>query len=417
MVNSKSVDLPLRELLLARDRVRSESKSRNESPARRSRAAPRRRSDAWIAAARLLAILGLVGPAIGQALNVDVGDNPLPADIPSSALGAAAAQAGVWNPVSAYPGTTPLVGLGGAATGASITCIGAGYPLDFDNAGTSGDDEKLMDDFSDPTPSSTWRIDGLAPGNYRLFTYAWAPDSSAYLSNVDVLGSVDAAQVVGGAWPAGYALGVTHAVHHVSIASGSSIIVTISVWTGYASVNGFQVVPDAVGTSFCVPGGGVMACACGNPNGAGVGCANTGSAGASLSAAGSASLAADAVDPGSVALTGTDMLAGQTCIFLQGDALLASGTTFGAGIRCADGLLFRLYTKSILGLGGTKTAPEASDRSISNRSADLGTAIASGATRYYQAYYRDPTLANPGGSCPSNATFNISSGRILTWGP
>jgi len=178
----------------------------------------------------------------------------------------------------------------------------------------------------------------------------------------------------------------------------------------------FDVVPASTITAMCEPGvAGVMACACGNPNGAGRGCANTGSAGASLAGAGSTSLTADSVDPGSVTLTGTDMLSGSTCIFLQGGTLLAAGTTFGAGIRCAEAPLKRLYTKSLIGLGGLKTAPEAGDRSISNRSADLGDTIANGSRRWYQTYYRDPGLVNPGGGCPVIATFNITSGVELFW--
>jgi hypothetical protein len=158
-----------------------------------------------------------------------------------------------------------------------------------------------------------------------------------------------------------------------------------------------------------------MACACGNPNGAGVGCANTGSSGALLSSTGVASVAADATDPGSVVLAGSSMLSGSTCIFLQGDALLAAGAPFGAGVRCTAGQLFRLKVSGIS--GGNASYPVGADRSITNRSSDLGTPIGSGATRWYQTYYRDPSLPNPGSGCPTNATFNITSGQRITWGP
>jgi hypothetical protein len=170
-------------------------------------------------------------------------------------------------------------------------------------------------------------------------------------------------------------------------------------------------------TPFCIPGAsGVLACVCGNANGAGLGCANTGSAGAALATSGSASLASDATDPGTLVLNGTNLLSGSTCIFLQGDAPVAAGATFGAGIRCVGGQLFRLYVKQGI-VAGAKSAPAAGDRSISNRSSDLGTPIASGSTRYYQVYYRDPGQANPGGGCPANDTFNISMGQILVWAP
>jgi len=181
-------------------------------------------------------------------------------------------------------------------------------------------------------------------------------------------------------------------------------------------------IPDTcegiAGLAMCFPGqGGVSPCLCGNPNGAGRGCSNTGSTGGILSSSGLPSLFADSVDPGSVVLTGTSMLSGSTCIFLQGNALLTTGVPFGAGIRCAGGSLKRLYTKSLVGLGGTKAAPEAADRSVSNRSSDLGDPIAPASMRWYQTYYRDPFLANPGPPCPTIATFNITSGQEITWGP
>ena len=119
--------------------------------------------------------------------------------------------------------------------------------------------------------------------------------------------------------------------------------------------------------AFCEPTqAGVIACACGNPNGAGVGCANTGSSGASIAFSGSANLAGDATDPGVFSLTGNSMLSGASCIILQGDAVVAGGsTTFGAGVRCVGGQLLRLYVKSIS--AGSATGPVAGDRSISNQ--------------------------------------------------
>src|SRR6185369_17865403 len=98
---------------------------------------------------------------------------------------------------------------------------------------------------------------------------------------------------------------------------------------------------------------------------------------------------------------------------LQGDAVVAGGsTTFGAGVRCVGGQLLRLYVKSIS--AGSATGPVAGDRSISNRSSDLGSPISPG-TRYYQIYYRDPGQANPGGGCPANDTFNITTGLTVVW--
>src|SRR6185369_151033 len=129
-------------------------------------------------------------------------------------------------------------------------------------------------------------------------------DSNALRTDVSVAGSPDPLQTVGGAWTGVYTLGVTHAKHHVTVTGPPVVITAIrsaAPTTNFASINGFQIVkvnPAGV-TPFCEPGvGGVMACACGNPNGPGRNCANTGSTGASIASTGTPNLAGDATDPG-----------------------------------------------------------------------------------------------------------------------
>src|SRR5258708_31734562 len=141
---------------------------------------------------RIALLIGIAGLAFcaratAQGFNIDIGATY---GTPSSGFGAGAAQPGVWNNVLGVQGTTPLASLTGASTGVTIACVGAGsYDFSFNNAGTSGDDEALMDDGSDPTSAGpSWTISGLAPGNYVLYTYAWAPDNAAYFSLVDEIG-------------------------------------------------------------------------------------------------------------------------------------------------------------------------------------------------------------------------------------
>ncbi|MBK7644081.1 MAG: hypothetical protein IPJ19_13695 [Planctomycetes bacterium] len=123
-----------------------------------------------------------------------------------------------------------------------------------------------MDDSSDPLGFSTWTFAGLAAGDYVLYTYAWAPDSAFFHSLVSVTGSPDPAQVVGGAWPGGYVAGVTHARHRIHVVTGSNVVMNLSVASGSASVNGFQLVFEAPGLAYCDPGSvGVMSCPCSNP--------------------------------------------------------------------------------------------------------------------------------------------------------
>ena len=117
-------------------------------------------------------------PAAAQSLNVDVGSV---LGVPGNGYGAAAAQPGEWNQMN--DGTSmSLVGLAGQATGASVSALGANFAFWFDNTGTSGDDEQLMDDACDGPV--TYTFSGLAPGDYTVYTYAWAPDNATSLSTV-----------------------------------------------------------------------------------------------------------------------------------------------------------------------------------------------------------------------------------------
>jgi hypothetical protein len=95
---------------------------------------------------------------------------------------------------------------------------------------------------------------------------------------------------------------------------------------------------------------------------------------------------------------------------LQGNASIL-GTGFGDGLRCVGGTLKRLYVKNAS--GGATDAPTGGDAPITLRSAALGDPIASGATRYYQTYYRDPNLAYC--APPAGNSWNVTNGIKITW--
>jgi hypothetical protein len=102
-----------------------------------------------IASLAPLVALGLAlasAPAAAQAINIDVNNLY---GTPSSSFGGAASQPGVWNSVLPTVGSAPLVDIGGNATGATITAAGMAASYSFDNLGTTGDDQALMDDLSD----------------------------------------------------------------------------------------------------------------------------------------------------------------------------------------------------------------------------------------------------------------------------
>ena len=159
------------------------------------------------------------------------------------------------------------------------------------------------------------------------------------------------------------------------------------------------------GSLFCFgDGAGGVGCPCGNTGQLGHGCENSrGTGGAQLFAAG-------VTIPDTVVLHASGELPTALSVFLQGDVSIAP-VTFGDGLRCASGVLKRLYVKNAS--GGSTSAPQAGDPSITIRSAALGDPIAPGSTRYYQTYYRDPNLA----FCPQphGDSWNVTGGVTIHW--
>ena len=370
--------------------------------------------------ATFVLVLALAPSVRAQAINIDVNDFH---GTPSSGFGAAAAQPGVWNNVPPTIATTPLVDLAGAATGASISVTGVAAAYQNNNAGTSGDDQALMDDISNPSPGgATWTISGLQPGAYILYTYGWAPDNPVFVSQITVTGSIDGAQTVGGAWPNGYVQGVTHAKHRVNVVPGGTIAMFITAAGGgsFGSLNGFQVVPD-LGTfsKNCFPGtGGVIACPCGQPANPAGGCANfgaTATTGAVLDGAGNASLAADTL----VLTTSNHRTAPAAGIlnvfFASTGTSQPNGVANGAGVRCYNQVLKRLYTGQTT--AGTLAKPGMGDPSVSARSAALGSPISAGQTRHYFNLYRDQAATAPSACNNTASNVNVTNAGSIQWSP
>jgi hypothetical protein len=163
-------------------------------------------------------------------------------------------------------------------------------------------------------------------------------------------------------------------------------------------------------TGLCDAGaGGVIACPCSNaPGGPGRGCDNSaGTGGAVLAASGVAYLSQDTLV---FATSGEPPNA--LSILVQGSALVSSGAVYGQGIRCADGTLKRLYTKT--SSGGSITAPDftAGDPHVVERAAGVGDSIPPGQSRWYFVFYRDPSVL---GGCPATSTFNATQTGAVSW--
>jgi len=199
---------------------------------------------AWLTRALLFAATAATAGA--QSFNIDfgaLGTQPTPA------YGAGAAQPGIWNEIPTAASQN-LDNIAGAATAVNIT-VASAQNFSFDNAGTTGDDEALMDSFIDlPT---TVTVTGLAPGNYTVFTYAWAPDDPSYVTNVVVTGSPEPLQPCGGPWPGVQQLGVTYTRHTLAVAAGGTLEVVFTLGSGFVSCNGLQIVAGSatIGTNYC----------------------------------------------------------------------------------------------------------------------------------------------------------------------
>jgi hypothetical protein len=177
-------------------------------------------------------------PSTAQGVNMDCGTFNA---APSNAYAAGGGQAGKWNHLTSGA-SLPLVDLNGNATAASVTSTGLNWGFGFNNANTTGDDELLLDAGHDG--ASNYNFSGLANGDYDVYTYAWAPDNRlSYLTSVGVTGSPDPVQTVGGAlWSGTHVQGQTYAKHRITVTSGA-IAVVCNVVSGFATVNGFQIVP------------------------------------------------------------------------------------------------------------------------------------------------------------------------------
>jgi Tol biopolymer transport system component len=184
----------------------------------------------------------------------------------------------------------------------------------------------------------------------------------------------------------------------------TSAIVVPNDTNGFADafVRSCTIVP----TAFCFGDGSGAACPCGNSGSPGHGCENSAATGgALLSATGQSSLSAD-----TLTLVSSAELPTALSIPSQGTAAI-NPVFFGDGLRCTGGSLKRLYEKNAV--GGVVSVPQAGDLSISARSAQLGDVIASGSTRYYYTYYRDPSTTFC--ATPPGNTWNVTNNLAVVW--
>jgi hypothetical protein len=151
-------------------------------------------------------------------------------------------------------------------------------------------------------------------------------------------------------------------------------------------------------TPYCFGDGSTLVCPCG-PGAIGHGCPSSANAdGGRLESSGLASLSAD-----SLVLVGTS-LPNTMSLYFQSDDFFWG--IVGDGIICAQG--GRMIRMGIaLSQNGTSHFPPPGDPPISIQGMVSGV----GATRYYEAWYRDPAdFCTP-------ATYNFTNGLRIVWGP
>lgn len=320
------------------------------------------------------AVLTLAVPAAAQtgSYYVDFGDAYLS---PSNTYGAADGTGGTWNvvtlPVIAPHVETGLLDAAGNASGVSLTIDTALGPLtgviNFDSPTTFGDDQALLDEGWWVGGLGTMTIDGLPAGTYRVYTYAMAPDAANLITSVNVPGSPDPLQDVGGDFSAGFVLGVTHAEHSITIAAGGSIVIETDVVYQYDSICGVQIVPEggAIGTNFCIS----------VPN-------STGSP-ATISGTGSASIAANDL------VIRADNLPAQPGIFIAGPS--QAQLPFFDGFLCVAPNGLQRFLNTTAPSGGVIS--EAIDYASS---AAGGLNVVAGSSYNYQRWNRDPAAGGSG---------------------
>ena len=350
-----------------------------------------------------------------QAQNIDIDFEPVgsPAGTAPTSYAGPAQSPGVWNPVTAL-NTTALLSTAGIPSAAALTVNTVPQYTWFEvHDYAAPPDEALLDDYLRADLNGyELSFTGLAPGNYAVYTIS-VQSGNMWPTQISVLGSPDPDLYVDGVWSGSYVIGSTgfggagnYARHTKNVTDGTlHVFVYVQGFVDQCIVQGVQLVrldPDVL---VQCPGDGTLApCPCANSGQSGRGCDNSAATGgAELDFSGNTT-------PDTLVLHATGMLPSASAIFLQGTANVGP-LPFGDGLRCAGGLLKRLYLKSAS--ASAASAPQPGDLSITQRSAALGDPIPIGDRRYYQVYYRDPSPSFC--PAPSGATYNITNSLRVFW--
>jgi len=357
----------------------------------------------------LIVTLGfLTASASAQSFNLDVGPNLYTlAPTPSDSYGAAAGQTGHWDPVNPASVPLQLSDVNGTLTGVIADTDDHSWYSHYPLPALPQDDNNLLTDSQSidwmPGTIATWTFTGLQDGSYALYTYAYDVSLNGATTTIRVPAIPGSDQVVGGYWGGSHQLGVTYALHQVTVTGGTLVVEAESMNSQHGLVCGFQFVTASPFTDYCFGDPGALPCPCGNNNDGSVpgsGCANgVFAAGALLAGMGNPSLTGD-----TVVLFARRTEPSQSALYFQANNQIAV-SPFWDGIQCAGGGLRRLGVRFSDANGDSNTSGWTTPISVKAGN------IAPGDTKHYQVWYRNPT-ASP---CATEA--NTTNGLSITWQP
>lgn len=167
------------------------------------------------------------------------------AGVPSSSY-AAAGHAGFWNSVNlSIPGALPLTADDGTSTKPAMleSLVGPFSNLLTENAATTGDDDRLLDDAAAKSLPIRLRIGNLHPGRWGVHVYAFEPLSSSqhvFVNAVTVHGGTKGTKSVGAPWSGAHQEGGSYAYDEVLVTAGAIEFTVESLSFFNASIGGFQ---------------------------------------------------------------------------------------------------------------------------------------------------------------------------------
>ena len=188
----------------------------------------------------LICSLSSMPSAVAQSVNIDYGDG---AGIPAADY-MGAGSPGVWNTLSGLSGISEaLVGLDGTPISATVKlATGTGPAHTSNDSGTSGNDEKLLDDYTHGGTDLVGSIlfTDLVNGLYEVIVYAWTPGSADATTFVmaDCAGFDEFE--IGGSWPGSLEEGVTHARFLKTVVDGTMQVCTAGGLSWEGAINGIQ---------------------------------------------------------------------------------------------------------------------------------------------------------------------------------